>query len=56
MRHMDEIIICGEVVNVAIDEEFSKAEIEERFKMIRPIVLLGEYRYAVIIEVERFPG
>ncbi len=44
----DEIIIFGRVVKVGIDEDVFNASIEDRYKKVKPVVTLGEFRYAAI--------
>lgn len=51
----DEIIIFGRVVAVSVDEEVFQARIEDRYRMTKPMVLLGEYRYAPIGDVKKLP-
>ncbi|MBU7000986.1 MAG: flavin reductase family protein [Theionarchaea archaeon] len=51
----DEIIIFGRVMAASIDEEVFKARIEDRFKMTRPMALLGEYRYCPVNNIKRLP-
>jgi len=51
----DEIIIFGHVVAVSIDEEIFQASIEDRYRIVRPMVTTGEYRYAPISKLKKLP-
>ena len=55
-EHGDEVIIFGNVVKLSIDEQILTAGIEDRYAMVKPVVTLGEYRYAAITEIKRMPG
>ena len=51
----DEIIIFGHVVAVSIDEEVFQASIEDRYRIAKPMVTTGEYRYAPISKLKKLP-
>jgi flavin reductase (DIM6/NTAB) family NADH-FMN oxidoreductase RutF len=52
----EEILIFGRVVAASLNKDLYEASIEERFRIARPVVVLGEYRYSPVHEVKKLPG
>ncbi len=53
--HGEEILIFGRVVAASLNKDLYEASFEDRFRIARPIVVLGEYRYSPVHEVKRLP-
>ena len=54
-QYGDEIIIAGKVVSASADEDIIKSPLEERCNLLRPIMWVGNERYAVVKESKPFP-
>lgn len=53
--HGEEILIFGRVMAASLNQDLHGVTIEERFRIARPIVVLGEYRYSPVHEVKKLP-
>lgn len=53
--HGEEILIFGRVMATSLNKDIFEASIEDRFRIARPIVALGEYRYSPVHEVKKLP-
>ncbi len=51
----EEIIIFGRVVSASIDERVFHASMEDRISAVKPMALLGEYKYTPLCDVKRLP-
>lgn len=51
----NDILIFGKVVATSIDKDLYNLPIEERFPIVKPVVMLGEKRYSPVIDVKKIP-
>lgn len=53
--HGKEILIFGRVMATSLNKDLYEATIEERFRIARPVVVVGEYCYSPVYEVKKLP-